>query len=201
LAKEMRDAQRQREAVIAIEQEGGAVQYEHWFGEPRDVVRSQIVNGIPIAGSVTISRQPPEPNWPRKLLGDDFFKTVIIAQVRTDAALEQLGGLSQLRVVARAAELKSDRITGAGLESLANLSELEKLDLSDTNITDAGLKHLSRLIHLSDLNLRDTRISDAGLDHLTGLKNLHYLSIGLTRVTHDGADRLRQALPECKVYW
>ena len=45
------------------------------------------------------------------------------------------------------------RATDAVLESVAGLSQLERLDLEDASITDAGLRHLSALTALRDAGL------------------------------------------------
>ena len=80
----------------------------------------------------------------------------------TDADLEHLKGLSQLRSL----DLSGTQITDAGLEHLSELTQLHVLILWNTAVTDAGLKHLKRLPALRTLGLRGTRITDAGVEHL-----------------------------------
>jgi len=61
-------------------------------------------------------------------------------------------------------------ITDTGLEELAGLKNLQRLDLVGTRITDAGLEKLAGLKNLQGLNLLGTQITDAGLEKLAGLK-------------------------------
>lgn len=149
LATGMKNARRQREAAAAIQQEGGRVKYDRWFGEPVDVrFPTPIAQALSTFGGPrrvvtyqTYAIEEPEPNLPRRLLGDDFFRDVNFAEVQTDAGLEQLAALPRLRTVMRAGFV---RITDRGLAGLVDLTELKNLDLSDTRITDAGLVHLRR---------------------------------------------------------
>jgi len=57
-------------------------------------------------------------------------------------------------------------VTDAGLECLAELRELQVLDLEGTRVTDAGLAHLAGLKGLRKLDLRGTRVTDAGVADL-----------------------------------
>ena len=59
----MQQAKRQKDAVAAIEQSGGWVEYDYqvdagWCFHPE--------------------RQPPAPEWLREIVGDDFFCSVIV---------------------------------------------------------------------------------------------------------------------------
>jgi Leucine-rich repeat (LRR) protein len=50
-----------------------------------------------------------------------------------------------------------------GLEHLQGVSQLERLDLSNTGVTDEGLKHLKGLPHLQTLVLRGTKVTKDGV--------------------------------------
>jgi hypothetical protein len=58
------------------------------------------------------------------------------------------------------------KITDEGISHLANLKDLEYLDLSDTLVTDAGLKHLEGLAKLEELYLHNTHVTEAGVREL-----------------------------------
>ena len=78
-------------------------------------------------------------------------------------------------------------------------SEVDVVDLRDTQITDAGLKHLKGMTKLIGLHLNGTSITDAGLVHLKELTNLKALYIAETQVTDMGIAELRKALPNCTI--
>ena len=48
-------------------------------------------------------------------------------------------------------------MTDAGLEHLKGLTQVQSLNLSQTEVTDAGLKHLKGLTQLQSLNLAEPR--------------------------------------------
>ena len=89
--------------------------------------------------------QPPEPEWLRSLLTDDFFISV------------------------EAVTLNATQVTDAGLENLRELTMLQELSLANRKVTDAGLKNLRGLTALQWLDLSNTQVTDAGLDSLRGL--------------------------------
>jgi len=89
----------------------------------------------------------------------------------------------------------------ADLAVLKRLSDVQSIEVSDTNITDAGLEHLKGLTNLVYLNIENTHITDNGLEQLKGLTNLEYLLLGdKTNVTDEGVKKLQQALPNCKIH-
>lgn len=209
LGYKVRQAQRQKEAVEAIEKLGGAVMYDFQFDS----------NGK-FNGKAT----PPGPAWLRKLLGDHLFVNVVrvelfgntqvtdgdlvhlqelekletlnlsITQV-TDAGLVHLEGLNQLREL----NLSDTQVTDAELFHLQGLDQLERLYLSITPVTDAGLVHLRGLNQLRDLVLSDTQVTDNGLFQLQGLKKLKYLSLEHSHVTDKGCQELQKALPNLEI--
>ena len=78
-------------------------------------------------------------------------------------------------------------------------SEVDAVDLRDTQITDAGLIHLKGMTKLVNLHLDGTSITDAGLVHLKELTNLKALYISETQVTDVGIAELQKALPNCTI--
>jgi internalin A len=179
-------AERQKAVVAAIIKSGGSVIYDYQLNQHANPPTS-------------VKPEPTAPAWLRGLLGDDFFTNVVVASVRTDADLKELHGLNHLLginhwVIGSRGERRrssGDGITDAGLEHLADLSELLDLDLSYTGITDAGLECIKRLKHLQTLDLSGTRITDQGLTAIRGLTGLKKLVLGDTNVTDAGIEQLQ----------
>lgn len=114
-----------------------------------------------------------------------------------------------------AVNLRGSWINDAEMNRLADLPDLERLDLSHTRITDEGLLRLKPAPkireltlfyaewitdqgmtairdwkHLKRLNVRGTRISDGTLDIVSRMPGLEALDIGNTPFTETGLDRL-----------
>ena len=56
------------------------------------------------------------------------------------------------------------------------------------------------MTQLEDLELSDTQVTDAGLTHLKGLSRLTYLNLKGTKVTIQGIKELQEALPNCDIH-
>jgi hypothetical protein len=213
-----RRAQRQREAVQAIEESGGIVRKD-W--------------AIDTLGEPVAVPAPRRGEWFTSLFPDGYFSTVTIASINDESQLEHLSSLpdlvridvtcsldeahvrglcgssrlrelnlfgarlpnSQLRDFAQLQELRglrlrSTNIADGGLVPIAGLKKLERLDLATTPITDAGLKHLACLTTLTELDLSNTDITDAGVEDISRLMHIERLLIGGTRVTDAGVQHL-----------
>ena len=84
-----------------------------------------------------------------------------------------------------------------GLEKLAGLQRLEKLDLSRTPVNEAGLRALHGLKHLRELRLALAKnIDDSAIPVLIAWKSLRVVNLEGTRVTADGVARMRAARPD-----
>jgi hypothetical protein len=80
-------------------------------------------------------------------------------------------------------QMANSDVTDDTLEHLKKLHRLKELDLDNTQITDAGLAHLARLPALETLRLRNTKITDAGFkEHLFKLERLVNLDVRETGV-------------------
>jgi tetratricopeptide (TPR) repeat protein len=90
-------------------------------------------------------------------------------------------------------------VTNAGLEHLKGLTQLQTLNLMQTQVTDAGLERLQGLSHLQTLDLSAAKVTDIGLEHLQALTQLQNLNVDLTRVTDVGVEKLQQTLPKCSI--
>jgi CubicO group peptidase (beta-lactamase class C family) len=113
-----------------------------------------------------------------------------------DADLEPLEGLASVKKLT----LNDTPITDAALDHLKGLSGLEKLYLVDTKVTDAGLERLIGLKSLQVLSLAGTQVSDAGLEYLKAMTGLKEVFLYGTKVGDDGAKKLKEAMPNLKVY-
>jgi hypothetical protein len=213
LGYKVRQVQRQKEAVVAIEKLGGSVVYDY---------------EIDMNGSMLQRPTPRGPIWLRAAIGDDLLVNVVrvngfnrlrgpvrdadllslqeltqlsylnlILTKISDAGLVHLRGLTKLQVL----YLELTSVTDAGLVYLEELNRLKVLSLARTQITDAGLTRLRMLTQLEQLNLDRTSVTDAGLVHLHGLTNLREVSIEQTAVTPEACQALQTALPNLKISW
>jgi hypothetical protein len=184
-AYKLRQAQRQKEAVEAIDKLGWFVKYDYEV-DPK--------------GGLLASPTPPGPIWLRELLGVDFFASVAVVQNNgesfTDAQLVHLQGIPGLKSL----YMLDTKTTDAGLLHLHGLTQLEDLVLGRAQITDTGLVHLQGLTKLKTLNLDRTQITDAGLSHLQGLTKLQLLCLESTHITDTGLKNLR-GLTELESLW
>ena len=103
------------------------------------------------------------------------------------SSLAGLQGVGQITFLG----LSDTPIDGQSLEPVAQLTDLEELDLSRTRIADAGLAALKRLARLERLDLSDLPITDAGLESLKDLKELRSLNLSKTRITGTGFKYLK----------
>jgi hypothetical protein len=131
LGRIVRQAHIQRDAVAAILKTGGTIFYD-W--EQRD-------------GKVIPGGKLWAPTWLVDLIGVDYFGHPTVAEIRwrwmgTDAALAQVGRLTQLQVL----NVSSPSLSDAGLARLKGLTKLSILDLAGTQVTDAGVNELQRAL-------------------------------------------------------
>ena len=86
---------------------------------------------------------------------------------------------------------------------LALISRVELLtDLSlggSRAVTDDGIQHLARLQNLKRLDLRETAITDRGLSVLRQLRQLEAISLAQTAVTDEGVRELAECHQLCEV--
>jgi hypothetical protein len=206
-AVKMQQARRQREIVESLIKSGGFVGYDY---EMDSRVWIKLLN-----------QKIPGPEWIRKMLGDDFFRTVTYVNLSnmqrsfdegngfvievpairsnllvTADRLKQLEELKQLEVI----RLDNTNISDDGLKYLKNFKHLHVLSLEGTHITDAGLEQLKDFEELYNLNLNRTDITDDGLKHLKGLLKLQMLDILYTKTTDTGIKDIQQALPKLKIF-
>lgn len=71
--------------------------------------------------------------------------------------------------------------SSTGWERLGKLSQVEKLNLTQSNITDADVAMLITMTGLKELSISNTSLSDAALGQLAKLENLEILRMENTR--------------------
>jgi len=192
LGVKVQEARRQQSAVAAMLKLGVWIDYDYEY-DPQ--------NANP--GHYVPNATPSGPAWLRRMLGDDFFRSVYTvsfpqsfdANPVTDADLQRLEGFARLNTLV----LHGTRVTDAGLANLKGFTSLEDLDLRDTSVTDAGLGQIGGLSKLELLWLSGTQVTDAGLEQLTGLPHLRGLWLQGTKVTAAGLARFKNASPNCQI--
>jgi hypothetical protein len=126
--------------------------------------------------------------------------TISMRRVRGGGALrsdefrdEDLAGLAGLK---RLRWLQGIRgISNAGLQHLAGLTAMERLNIGGPGVTDSGLVHLARMEKLNHLTISG-QFTDAGLRYLEGLTSLRLLGLEPKgQVSSEGLRRLQQTLP------
>ncbi|MGV3661310.1 MAG: c-type cytochrome domain-containing protein [Prosthecobacter sp.] len=96
-------------------------------------------------------------------------------------------------------DLARSQITDAAADTLAKMTNLERLHLENTKVTDAGLAKLGVLPNLEYLNLYGTKTTDGGIAKLSTAKGLKKLFVWQTAVTQNGAKALEAQVPGLKV--
>jgi hypothetical protein len=180
LAWRMEHKRLERMAVAEITKLGGQVRYD-WQDSQK--------------------KEPTGAAWLRRLLGEDFFSSVIAVDINshnvTDDSLVHVEPLADL--VNLGLWDSCEQVTDRGLSHLTGLSKLKVLYLSDTGITNDGLVHLHGLNRLQTLYLSGTKITNGGLMYLKEFPRLRSLYIFNTAVSDAGVAKLQKALPNCRI--
>ena len=135
-----------------------------------------------------VFRYAPNPPWINRLQG-------WLEKVRQE---HQLDRLRSTRVIG--VDLGDRPVRPVHMEHLGKLTALETLGLySNPNVTDAGLVHLANLTDLEVVQLQFTGMTDAGLAYLEHLEGLRSIDMRGTKVTPAAADQFRANHPKCRV--
>jgi hypothetical protein len=187
MVRPIRSARVQRDAVLAIVNAGGFVQYNGETPSAFDVSNWEDPDGTPNFDTW-------QPHWLLHLGGADLLARVtdvsLCAQKRS-AAIERIADLSRLRAL----RLTGPAISDGDLVHVKGLTGLLWLDVTGTQVTDDGLLHLKKMATLFKLDVGNTQITDKGLVHLEGLSNLRWLDVTGTQVTDAGVKKIQAALP------
>ena len=200
-------ANRQQEAVEAIEDQGGDVYYDY---QQKPAAKS--VWGLTYVDKTYSSQvDPPGAEWLRQLVGERFFVTPVTVMISRQPTicltpLRDLPHLEEVRLsdtelsdfdVANLAHLKKlrflsitwSRSSEGGPQDfsfLSHLTELEWLQIAGCRFSEAGLEHLKHAGKLQTLHVPDHQISDDGLASLEHLSNLEVLGLRGNPITDDG---------------
>ncbi|MBW3597190.1 MAG: hypothetical protein KY475_07935, partial [Planctomycetes bacterium] len=180
------------------------------------------------------------PPWLQELVGEEFFRrihTIRFSPQTTDADLagvrDRLENLRSLRRIDLAGarevsdeglghlrglhrlktlDLRTTSISNAGIAMLADLPNLEELQLGslgwppNRSVDDGGLLRVSQMGSLRDLYLWGGSFTDAGLEHLAEMMRLRLLWLQRTRVSDQGVTHLQKlqnlevlALEQCEI--
>lgn len=124
------------------------------------------------------------------------LKVLVLHGNFTDGAMDTVAHLTKLEQL----DLTQCPITDNGLQQLPSLTDLQVLILNGTQMSNASLPAISELKKLSELYLGDTAIDDAAVEQLQKMQQLDRLFIKGTKISEDGVNRLLQALPSnCQV--
>jgi Leucine Rich repeat len=119
----------------------------------------------------------------------------------TDKGLEVLADLPDLEILELGlGERSGPPVTDATVELLNKLTRLRCLSMSNSTITDERMSRLTRLKNLTVLDIEGTAITDATLRMLKqNFPNLESLMINGTSVSKEGIIRLRQTMPTLQI--
>ena len=104
-------------------------------------------------------------------------------------SVDDISQLSNLTLLTEL-NLWSSKIGKEGLDVLAGLSSLAKLDVAMTAFDDSGAQHLSKLTNLTELDLSGSGITNDGLRFLAQLPCLRKLFLRGTAVGSNGVKHL-----------
>lgn len=93
-----------------------------------------------------------------------------------------IAGLSQLQKL----DLRESNVSDEDVRALESLGELRELSLERTNISGIAIASVGRMLELRQLDLTRTQISDQDLKHLQNLPHLVYLQLDRTAIGDAG---------------
>lgn len=117
---------------------------------------------------------------------------LLVGPTVTDDSLRRLGGLTQLQTL----KLKSAILTGPGLESLAKLPNLNRVEFDVCPLSEESLKALTRVTEHSQLRsiyFENCLLTDADLEAMHGARSPVSLSIKNSKITEAGMLALHEA--------
>ncbi len=126
--------------------------------------------------------------------GADTVQEISAAgQQITNRALGYLKGMKRLRTL----KLKDTDISD--LTAIAELPNLESLNLENTKVTDDSLVSLKGLKKLKYVELKDTKVTARGLEHLVHLPSLIEVTVDFPRklISCDDIGYLSRMYPDC----
>jgi hypothetical protein len=209
LGLKINEARDQKQAVEAIQANGGTVLYDFEVDSNGEAIQPN-----------------PAPGWLAKWIGVDYVHNVVCVSfpfVKTpgfdpgqkvyeyDEVVPYLENLphvfdltfskgnlrdGDLRYIASLTSLKTlwiadNPITGTGFKHLLNLKRLTWIDLIDCPIDDDGMEFIAKFPHFEKLGLVNTRITDDGVDQLRNVASIKILQLdGMNTITTRNKSRI-----------
>ena len=94
----------------------------------------------------------------------------------------------------------SPKVNDKSMVLLGELTEIQDLDVSETNVSDSSSIQLMRLQTLESLNIAGTKITELTLSRImVRLHNLKVLKIGKLKVSAKTMTEFRERLPNCLI--
>ncbi len=190
-------ANRQREAVEALQTQDAQVRYAHEYEFD--------ANHGPVRRGEVKNASPPGPEWLRGVVGEHYFiRPLVLWHVKDPAPLVELSSveeiyglqfddreaphlqrLSQLKVL-----MLNKMSTVSDFGFLAELPELVHFSASHVAFDDEDAVHLESLPNLLWLQLRGTRITDEGVRRISACSQLEVLVLTDTEITDESVNPL-----------
>jgi Leucine-rich repeat (LRR) protein len=126
----------------------------------------------------------------------------------TDTALQFLRQMPQIEYLDVGGQQRTDSglwsllVTRAGMQAVASVTELRELRMAGTAVTAQGLELLAPLTRLERLNLQGCRqLKDDAATILASFKKLRTLDLKDTALSEKSVARLREALPQTEILY
>ena len=200
LANEVNNAQKQRAAVAAIQENGGTVVF--------DWVRKNWLAPMPLDNTeyaLVLERKGEfrETSWFESILGSEYFDRVEAVYFSDETLEERVSpeSLDALDDLPNLVELQfyGGIIDDDGIRRIAKHQDLEVLHLMSFRVTDSGFRHLSALKKLRKLFLYAPKATDEvvveTVKELPRLEELHIAG----KLAKESIAEIQQALPNCQV--
>lgn len=185
LGWQVHKARQQREAVAAVRRHGGDVGYNHDF-----------VSGVWMDG-----KNPWGPKWLRRLIGDEYFQSVVYVRFSysdsdegagsesCDDVLKLLSSQDQIRCVF----MFTNDFTSDSLANLKGLANLESLYLmGGTELPDLGLESIRGLRNLKYLEIVGSTVTDRSMLALADMTNMEVLALESDNISDLGLAAVRK---------
>lgn len=119
---------------------------------------------------------------------DGLEQLTLFGDYVDDACLKRIGEMKEMKRF----WTNSKKVTSAGWNHLADLRQMQDLNLSETTFDDENMRVLKQMTDLKILILNKTRISDRGMASLAGLSKMHNLGLEGTTITDTGMAAVKE---------
>jgi hypothetical protein len=170
----MARVRKERSAVKALQAAGASILYNYQSTGDRSWARTA---------------QPQGPKWVRAILGGEYYDRPIFVSVQADAA-----GRDWIDAVNALTSVKTLYVYDATDDVVKRIKSpaLEELHFSGSSINARGLESLAQLPNLRRLDLWNCAINDAAIPWLVKMPKLRYLSASGTQISAEGLGELQR---------